>query len=394
MGSLSISTFNCKHFKGTLTQSFCKELLGASDFLLIQEHWMYEDNFHKFSDIDKDINICKNGKSAMDPNIIRVGRPHGGCIILWKDSIEYNIHPIKTISNRLNCNKVICDKGFDFLLFNVYMPTDGRVSSHSSNSLNSNINELQDVLAEISIICQNNPTSFIIAAGDFNCDFSRDSLHVNELKQFCYDQSLESCGLLPSSNIEYTFEFKKSARSRSHIDHVLISSNVREYVRSCNSVDSVNNDSDHIAVRVELDVSCDYFSSKEIAHTPKPAWYKVSIDDDRKYKQELDYLLKKINCPADLFVCRDVGCTNHCEKIENFCADILSSCILAGQISIPHTSSKGKQSNKKAGWNEYCREKKEKSLYWHEAWKNEGRKHNTCVAHITRKSRFEYHCIV
>ena len=70
------------------------------------------------------------------------------------------------------------------------MPTDDRLVN--SNSPSSNFNEFQDVLAEISITCQNNPTSFIIVAGDFNSDFSRDSLQVNELKQFCLDQSLES----------------------------------------------------------------------------------------------------------------------------------------------------------------------------------------------------------
>ena len=208
MASLRISSFNCKYFNGTLKKNFCKELLDTCDFLLIQEHWLYEDNFHKFDEIDCNINICKSGKSAMDASFIRSGRPHGGCIILWRDSIKYNIHPIQTISNKLNCIKVISDEGFEYLLFNVYMPTDERVSNNNRNANNSNFNEFQDVLAEISVICQNNPTSFIIAAGDFNSDFSRDTLQVNELKQFCIDQSLESSTLLPISNVNYTFECK------------------------------------------------------------------------------------------------------------------------------------------------------------------------------------------
>ena len=149
------------------------------------------------------------------------------------------------------------------------------------------------MLAEMSVICQNNPTSFIIAAGDFNSDFSRDTLQVNELKQFCIDQSLESCGFLPNSNINYTFECKKSG-SRTLIDHVLISSNIRDHVKSCIPLDSVNNNSDHLAVRVELDVKCEYFSSKELSHKPKPAWYKVTIDDKDKYRNELDGQLNDI----------------------------------------------------------------------------------------------------
>ena len=391
MGILSISTFNCKNFKGTITKNYCRELLDDSDFLLIQEHWLYEENFHKFDEINKNINICKNGKSAMNSSVIRSGRPHGGCMILWRDSIEYNIQPIQTISSKLNCNKVICNLGFDFLLFNVYMPTDDRISNNS-NIHNSNINELQDVLAEISIICQSNPTSFIIAAGDFNCDFGRDSLHVNELKQFCTDQGLESCGLLPCSNVDYTFECKKS-KSRSHIDHILISSNIREYVINCMKVDSVDNDSDHIAVKIELDLHCDYFASKEISHTPRPTWYKVSIDDKSKYQQELDHLYD-INCPTDAFECKDINCSNHNEKLEKVCIDIINSCIVAGQMTIPHIGTKNKDNNQKAGWNEYCREKKEESLYWHRAWKIEGSKHNTFLAHMRIKSRLQYHYAV
>ena len=238
MASLRISSFNCKYFNGTLKKNFCKELLDNSDFLLIQEHWLYEDNFHKFDEIDNNINICKSGKSAMDSSLIRVGRPHGGCIILWRDSIKDNIHPISTISNKLNCIKVSSDDGFEYLLFNVYMPTDDRLSNNNHNTNNANFNEFQDVLAEISVICQNNPTSFIIVAGDFNSDFNRNTLQVNELKRFCVDQSLESSTLYPISNVNYTFGCKQSG-SRSLIDHILISSKLRNCVKSSNPIDSV-----------------------------------------------------------------------------------------------------------------------------------------------------------
>ena len=81
------------------------------------------------------------------------------------------------------------------------MPTDDRLSNINNNTNSSNLNEFQDILAEILVICQSNPTSFIIAGGDFNSDFSRNTLQVNELKQFCVDQSLESSTLFPISNV-------------------------------------------------------------------------------------------------------------------------------------------------------------------------------------------------
>ena len=177
MDSLKIATFNCKHFDGFYKENFCKELLDVNDFLLIQEHWLYEDNFHKFDKISNEYFICKHGTSSMDPSIIKAGRPYGGCIILWKGNIDYNVKPINTVSCRLNCILVSSISGFTFLLFNVYMPTDDRSNGE-------HLSEFQDILAEISTISRSISASFIIIAGDFNTDFVRNTPQSRELKSF------------------------------------------------------------------------------------------------------------------------------------------------------------------------------------------------------------------
>ena len=76
MNNLKITTYNCKHFDGTIKEKFCSELLEECDFLLLQEHWLYLDNFHKFDNISNSSPICKSGKSSMDPTILRAGRPY------------------------------------------------------------------------------------------------------------------------------------------------------------------------------------------------------------------------------------------------------------------------------------------------------------------------------
>ena len=116
MRPLRIASYNCKFFDGILTYKYCKELLQNVDFLLLQEHWLYEQNFHKFEEIDKSINICIEGKSAMNPEVIRAGRPHGGCAILWNSNIGYKVTPIQTISKRLNCLNISCKEDNKFLL--------------------------------------------------------------------------------------------------------------------------------------------------------------------------------------------------------------------------------------------------------------------------------------
>ena len=142
MASFKIASYNCKFFNGMLTHNYCKDLVNQVDFLLLQEHWLYEQNFHKFKEIDKSLDICIEGKSAMNPEVIRSGRPFGGCAILWKSSIGYTVSSVKTISSRLNCLNISCKDEYNFSLFNIYMPCDSR-SEGSTFSI------FQDVLAKI-----------------------------------------------------------------------------------------------------------------------------------------------------------------------------------------------------------------------------------------------------
>ena len=65
---------------------------------------------------------------------------------------------------------------------------------------------------------------------------------------------------------------------------------------------------------------------------------------------------------------------------------------MAGIKVLPHTCTrKSGKNNKKAGWNEYCREKKDIALFWHAKWKEEGSQHNTFSAHMRNKTRLQYH---
>ena len=88
--------------------------------------------------------------------------------------------------------------------------------------------------------------------------------------------------------------------------------------KKSNPIDSVDNNSDHIAINLILDINCDYFASSEISHQSRPAWYKVSIEDKHNYKQELNLLLDNIQYPGELYLCRNPDCTEHLENIESF----------------------------------------------------------------------------
>ena len=353
MDSLKIATFNCKHFDGSFKESFCKELLDVNDFLLIQEHWLYQDNFHKFDKISKDYLICKHGASSMDPTVIRSGRPYGGCIILWKGNINYSIKPINILSCRLNCIQVSSKVGFTFLLFNVYMPTDERGNGE-------HLSEYQDILAEISTISRSISTSFIVIAGDFNTDFLRNSPQARELKSFREAENLISCKNFPGNNVEFSYECKTTG-NRSLIDHILITENIENFICNFKAKESLDNLSDHIPLSLDLNINCNYLKTKEITHQAKVAWYRVNINDTVKYKSCLDKELRNIKVPHEALQCKLLHCTEHDIVINEFHNNIVNACLSAGYDSLPITgdSTKGSHKNStRAGWNDYCRDKK------------------------------------
>ena len=70
---MKISTYNCKHFnEGKL--AFIHNLFANSDILLLQEHCLFGRTFGQF---------CKIATSPMNEHEVLLGRPYGGCAILW-----------------------------------------------------------------------------------------------------------------------------------------------------------------------------------------------------------------------------------------------------------------------------------------------------------------------
>ena len=68
----------------------------------------------------------------MDSSLLHVGRPFGGCAILYRKSLSLCISPLSPSSNRfcaIKCCAVLSD-GFSFLMFSVYMPYGNQASSY------------------------------------------------------------------------------------------------------------------------------------------------------------------------------------------------------------------------------------------------------------------------
>ena len=222
----------------------------------------------------------------MDSNRIRAGRPHGGCVILWKSTIKYKVSSIETVSRRLNAVCVDLDNDNCFLIINVYMPCDERVAG-------SNFCDFQDVLTEISSICDRYDSLFVIIGGDFNTETERNSPHSSELRRFLSDERFTCCHKLECSDVKYTYESSGNS-ARSLIDLVMVSDNVSSFVKDHYVIDTIDNASDHIGLFTCLDFDVEYLRLNVPVFSPKIAWYKATIRDVCCYQERLDHEFDKI----------------------------------------------------------------------------------------------------
>ena len=94
--NLPVTTYNCKHFND-LKCKYIKAIFERSDFLFLQEHCLFKSQFSQFNKIYN--SVVFTCTSAMDETVPLVGRPHGGCGIFWRSSVQNKVDIIKCKSN-------------------------------------------------------------------------------------------------------------------------------------------------------------------------------------------------------------------------------------------------------------------------------------------------------
>ncbi len=373
MNQMNIITYNCKHFRGTGDKfDFINTLFCETDFLFLNEHWLYESEFHKLLNLGNGADMVAT--SGMDENIIRIGRPYGGSAIIWKSSIIGNIEKIDCQSDRLCA--ILYTKNLNSILFlNVYMPCDNNINN----------GEYIDILNEVSQLFYKHCPNHVIFGGDMNVDLARSSTHCKILADFIQDFNLYTCIDMSLSDVPYTFINFNHTTSR--IDHFFISQSLCNNVTECSIIDN-HLYSDHVPLKLCLSIDMSYITEVERPYATKLAWYKASNDDIACYRRKLDECLSKIHINDDLMHCRDIHCVKHKTELCTLYNDLITSCLCASEL-IPTTTPMS--SKNKPGWNEEIKFLKREALSWHSFWKMNSRPSVGYVADMRRISRATYH---
>lgn len=249
----------------------------------------------------------------------------------------------------------------------------------------------------MSVAMMENNLENIIIAGDLNTDFScLHSTHTKLLLEFLESESMTAGYFLPISHCDYTFE-SKANHCRSVLDHILFSSSLVNYVTKYAVHHDGDNLSDHSLLVAELNEHMIPTQEKEdVIHLSKLLWDKASKDAIEMYRSTLDIFLDSIVIPWDAIKCTDLLCchNDHVSQINNFHNDIVNTCLSAGKETIPHCKKKGDKCKIIPGWKEYVEPEREKCLFWHKIWKDNGSPRNGLLADIRLTTRAKYHCVI
>ena len=113
----------------------------------------------------------------MDDSSLLIGRPYGGCSILYRKSLSLCVTPLHTCSNRF-CSIKLCDiSGSSILLL-------------PSKSVASSFSEYLNTLGELEGFIESQQCDYTLNAGYFNVDFVRGGPLASLLVDFITDQNL------------------------------------------------------------------------------------------------------------------------------------------------------------------------------------------------------------
>jgi Reverse transcriptase (RNA-dependent DNA polymerase)/Endonuclease/Exonuclease/phosphatase family len=375
--SLSVMSYNCRGFN-FVKSSYINNLLLNCDILFVQEHWLSDKQLPDLNHINA--HFLSHAVCGFDNSEVLIGRPYGGCAILWRSDIQARVESVHTNSKRI-CAIRMCTDSWNVLFINVYMPyEDGEGRSDDFCS---------QLTAIEYLMCQHSDCH-IILGGDFNVDFSRNWFHTELLTDFCDNLNLEPVYQHSNYHVDYSYNFNMSRFNV--LDHFILSGILFE--NSIMSVDVFHhgdNLSDHEPIIMKLCLDSKLVSLSEKTYCDKVAWYKAKDCHIADYQSALRDQLLQVKVPAEAIACEDPLCKNinHSIELNAYSNAITDACIAAANASIPHTTRSGRKPT--PGWTEYVEPSRSKSMFWHKIWIECGRPKTGVTADIMRRTRASYH---
>ena len=281
-----------------------------------------------------------------------------------------------------------------FLIINTYFPTDPK-------NVNGDNIELENLLAEIRSIVNRANFNYLYIAGDINCDFTRNTVHVGLIREFIQENNMDS--LWSEYPVDYTHSYdNQNGVSSTHIlDHILALTRAKEQVVDACVLHLVENMSDHepIYAIIRTDHVTENESYRDLFNIkPKLKWKDATTDQKLEFNDLMFRGLMSLSVPDEAITCKDVHCKDnkHRDDIDKYVKEILDTVNECGKESIPtppsRLSYRARRRKVTAGWKEIVEPYQDRAHFWHAVWVSAGRPMNSEVHRIMKYSRNRFHC--
>ncbi|CAG2248026.1 unnamed protein product [Mytilus edulis] len=270
--TLQIVSFNCKSIKSC--SATVRDLIRQNDFVLIQEHWLFEGQLNLIGEIDANVNYAAKGVDKYDPlPPIYLPRGYGGVAIIWKMNLDSIIKTLDDGRERIQCVEVLGKDNNNLILISIYLPSTGSRDHYE---------EFKDTIDQLNeIVLKYQDTHYIIIGGDLNEDLGNID-RINKRKDYL-EKFVKETGL-KYDNEGKTF-VKVNGEECSELDYFLhkLGKIKPTHKQVLNSV--MNNTSDHHPIKMKIlygisnDADCKNLTKDCTNRAVK--WDKV--DEMRKY---------------------------------------------------------------------------------------------------------------
>ena len=317
------------------------------------------------------------------------GRAKAGMAQLTKKGVQVKKDRVPTQSYRVQA-QILHLPTSRVLWLNTYLPPDPQIIGEYDDSV------LREVLSETESILSQASYDDVVWGSDLNWDLARNTSFARTMSAF-----IERLGLVPLWSVHpvpYT-HIHTDGKSRSTIDHFLISPRLVPLVAACGIVERGDNLSRHCPIWVKLKLGALPPRLPTKTWVPRrPCWSKASSQEVNEYTASLQAQLLDLKVP-DSSWCVDPHCRDdeHCQDRDKFVLDLLDCVVKASHSSLPAYGGRWIGGKKKGqgkpipGWHEDVEPKRQESIYWGDVWKKEGRP-STGWLHATYiRKKAQYH---
>ena len=362
------------------------------DFLALQEHF-------KFVNTDK---FFRRGFSDFFSYVIPgyrapgqvTGRAKAGMAQLCRK--KYNVKKVRVNTTGFRVQAQVLELPNSRVMWlNTYLPTDPQLQNYDDG-------ELQEVLEVVRNIFRNTQFDDVVWGSDLNWDPSRNTQFSRSMAAFIQEMGLVY--LWESHPVLYT-HVHTDGRSRSVLDHFLLSPRLLPLVEGCGVVERGDNRSRHCPIWLKVKLGSLPIRKPSPKWVPRqPAWSRATPDQKDVYKKYVEERLLQLQATsghtmllASSLVCQDLHCTDssHSEARDSHVLDLLTTVIEASHVTLPSYGGCWVGDKRPGvsipGWNKEVKPYRDDSLYWGNFWRQAGRPNTGWVHDNYLEARRQYH---